>query len=115
RLTLKEDGYRGDRDSWAEVGPTYLGMSASGDGTGQLVYANSGNPADYDWLEDQGIDLAGKMALVRVSNPASSRGLKALTAERRGLKALLIYSDPAEDGYRRGLTFPDGPWGPESP
>jgi N-acetylated-alpha-linked acidic dipeptidase len=79
-----------------------------------LIYASSGNPTDYDWLEAQGIDLRGKIAIVRYSNPYSYRGFKALTAERRGLKALLIYSDPQEDGYRKGLTFPNGPWGPES-
>src|SRR5206468_3476598 len=28
--------------------------------------------------------------------------------------ALLISSDPAEDGSARGKVFPDGPWGPES-
>jgi N-acetylated-alpha-linked acidic dipeptidase len=114
RATLAEDCYREDPD--ACIGPelTYLGMSGSGDVTGELVYANSGNPADYDWLEAQGIDLKGKIALVRYSNPYSYRGFKALTAERRGLKAMLIYSDPQEDGYRKGLTFPNGPWGPES-
>lgn len=114
RATLTEDCYPEDRH--ACVGPelTYLGMSGSGDVTGEVVYANSGNPADYDWLEAQGVDLKGKIALVRYSNPYSYRGFKALTAERRGLKAMLIYSDPEEDGYRKGLTFPGGPWGPES-
>jgi N-acetylated-alpha-linked acidic dipeptidase len=111
---LKEQCY--PEDPHGCVGPelTYLGMSASGDVTGELVYASSGNPTDYDWLEAQGIDLRGKIAIVRYSNPYSYRGFKALTAERRGLKALLIYSDPQEDGYRKGLTFPNGPWGPES-
>ncbi|HKJ00800.1 MAG TPA: PA domain-containing protein, partial [Longimicrobiales bacterium] len=113
--SLKEDGYPQDKDSYDEdVGVTYLGMSGSGDVTGDLVYASSGNPEDYDWLESQGIDLKDKIALVRYSVPYSYRGFKALTAERRGLKALLIYSDPADDGYRKGLTYPDGPWGGES-
>lgn len=111
--TLKEDCYPEDPQGCVGSGLTYLGMSASGDVTGELVYASSGNPADYDWLESQGIDLHGKIAIVRYSNPYSYRGFKALTAERRGLKALLIYSDP-QDGYRQGLTFPNGPWGPES-
>jgi len=31
-----------------------------------------------------------------------------------GAAAILIYSDPAEDGYKKGKVFPDGPWGPES-
>ena len=113
--SLVEDGYPQDPDTYdAEVGITYLGMSASGDVTGDLIYANSGNPADYDWLESQGIPVAGKIAIVRYSVPYSYRGFKALTAERRGVKALIIYSDPADDGYRKGLTYPAGPWGPES-
>ena len=112
--TLREDAYPQDPHSAKDPGITYLGMSASGDVTGELVYASSGNPSDYDWLEAQGVDLKGKIALVRYSVPYSYRGFKALTAEKRGLKALLIYSDPAEDGFKKGKTFPDGPWGPES-
>jgi N-acetylated-alpha-linked acidic dipeptidase len=115
KASLKEDGYPEDKDSYdAKVGMTYMGMSASGDVTGDLIYANSGNPADYDWLESQGIQVAGKIAIVRYSVPYSYRGFKALTAQRRGIKALIIYSDPADDGYRKGLTFPNGPWGPAS-
>ena len=112
--TLKEDAYPQDPHSAKEHGPTYIGMSGSGDVTGELVYASSGNPADYDWLESQGIDLKGKIALVRYSVPYSYRGFKALTAEQRGLKAMLVYSDPAQDGFVKGATFPDGPWGPAS-
>ncbi len=114
-FTLKEDGYAVDKDSFsAEVGPSYAGMSASGDVTGEVVYAHSGNPEDYDWLAHQGIDPAGKIALVRYSSPYSYRGFKAWEAERRGVAALLIYSDPMEDGYRKGDVFPHGPWGPDS-
>jgi N-acetylated-alpha-linked acidic dipeptidase len=58
--------------------------------------------------------VRGKIVLVRYSNPYSYRGFKALTAEREGAAALLIYSDPAEDGYTHGKVFPDGPWGPKS-
>jgi N-acetylated-alpha-linked acidic dipeptidase len=114
-LSLREDGYELDKDSWAdEVGSAYAGMSASGDVVAEVVYAHSGNAEDYDWLESQGIDPAGKIAIVRYSQPYSYRGFKAWEAERRGVAALLIYSDPMEDGYRRGDVFPHGPWGPES-
>ena len=58
--------------------------------------------------------MRGKIVLVRYSNPYSYRGFKALTAERLGAAAILIYSDPAEDGYSKGTVYPDGPWGPES-
>src|SRR6185369_5317562 len=44
----------------------------------------------------------------------SYRGFKALTAEREGAAAMLVYSDSQEDGYKKGKVFPEGPWGPES-
>ncbi|HSD29702.1 MAG TPA: M28 family metallopeptidase, partial [Vicinamibacteria bacterium] len=72
------------------------------------------NPEDYEVLRRHGIDVRGKVVLVRYSNPYSYRGFKALTAEREGAAGILIYSDPAEDGFKRGRVFPDGPWGPES-
>jgi len=114
-FALKEDSYPEDRHSQAaDVGPTYLGMSASGDVTAEVIYAHSGNPEDYDWLEAHGIDPRGKIAIVRYSMPYSYRGFKAWEAQRRGVAALIIYSDPMDDGFRRGDVFPRGPWGPES-
>ncbi|MDH3812891.1 MAG: M28 family metallopeptidase [Acidobacteriota bacterium] len=115
KASLAEDGYPVDKDSYA-VGAdlTYLGMSASGDITADVIYAHSGNPEDYDWLEARGIDPRGKIAIVRYSNPYSYRGFKAWEAERRGVAAMIIYSDPMDDGYRKGDVFPEGPWGPES-
>ena len=94
---------------------TYHAFSASGDVTGEVVYAGSGNPENYDWLEAQGIDLTGKIALVRYSVPYSYRGFKALTAQQRGLAGILIYSDPADDGFGKGKTYPDGPVGTGEP
>jgi N-acetylated-alpha-linked acidic dipeptidase len=114
RFTLREDVVEADPDTKQDPGLTYLGMSGAGDVTGELVYASSGNPADYDWLEQHGVSLQGKIALVRYSVPYSYRGYKALVAQQRGLKAVLIYSDPQQDGASKGAVFPDGPWGPES-
>ena len=115
KLTLKEDGYPQDPDTLrADVGLPYNAYSASGDITAPVVYANSGNPQDFDFLEKSGVTLKGKIALVRYSEPYSYRGFKAQTAQSRGLAALLIYSDPKEDGAARGPVFPDGPWGPIS-
>jgi N-acetylated-alpha-linked acidic dipeptidase len=95
------------------ISSAWSGMSASGEVTAPLVYAHSGNPEDYDLLRKQGIDVKGKVVLVRYSNPYSYRGFKALTAEREGAAAILIYSDPAEDGFKKGKVVPNGPWGPE--
>jgi N-acetylated-alpha-linked acidic dipeptidase len=112
---LREDPYDADPDRKnPAVSGSYFGFSASGDVTAEVVYAHSGNPEDYDLLRKNGISVKGRIVLVRYSNPYSYRGFKALTAEREGAAALLIYSDPAEDGWKRGKVFPDGPWGPES-
>jgi len=113
--SLREDPYDIDPDTKnPSVSSAYFGYSASGEVTAEVVYAHSGNPEDYDLLRKNGISVKGKIVLVRYSNPYSYRGFKALTAEREGAAALLIYSDPAEDGAPHGKVFPDGPWGPES-
>src|SRR6516165_761483 len=112
---LREQSYEVDPDTKnLEVSSAWIGFSTSGDITASVVYAHSGNPEDYDLLRKNGISVKGKIVIVRYSNPYSYRGFKALTAEREGAAALLIYSDPAEDGYTRGKVFPDGPWGPAS-
>jgi N-acetylated-alpha-linked acidic dipeptidase len=112
---LREDTYPQDPDTNNQnVRSAWTSMSASGNITAPVVYANSGNPADYEVLKTAGIDVRGKVVLVRYSNPYSYRGFKALTAEQNGAAAILIYSDPAEDGYKKGKVFPEGPWGPES-
>jgi N-acetylated-alpha-linked acidic dipeptidase len=95
------------------ISGAWLGMSVSGEVTAPVVYAHSGNPKDYDLLRKNGISVKDKIVLVRYSNPYSYRGFKALTAQHEGAAAILIYSDPAEDGYKKGKVDPDGPWGPE--
>jgi len=115
RASLREDPYDHEPDTrHPDISPGYLSLSASGEVTAPVVYAYSGNPEDYDLLRRYGIVVRGKIVLVRYSSPYSYRGFKALTAQRMGAAGLLIYSDPAEDGYKRGMVYPDGPWGPES-
>ena len=115
RATLREAPYDADPDTKnPRASGAFLGYSASGEVTAPVIYAHSGNPEDYDYLRTQGISVRGKIVLVRYSNPYSYRGFKALTAERQGAAAILIYSDPQEDGYGQGKVFPDGPWGPET-
>ncbi len=114
QATLREAALDPDPDSKnPAISGAWSGMSISGEVTAPVVYAHSGNPEDYDLLRKNGISVKGKIVLVRYSNPYSYRGFKALTAQREGAAALLIYSDPAEDGYQKGKVDPDGPWGPE--
>jgi len=115
KASLREDAYDVDPDTKnPRVQSAYTGLSASGEVNAPVVYAHSGNPEDYELLRKHGIDVKGKIVLVRYSNPYSYRGFKALTAEREGAAAMIVYSDPQEDGFKRGKVFPDGPWGPES-
>jgi N-acetylated-alpha-linked acidic dipeptidase len=114
KAILRETPLPGDDDSKnPAISGAWLGMSISGEVTAPVVYAHSGNPEDYDLLRKNGISVKGKIVLVRYSNPYSYRGFKALTAQREGAAAILIYSDPQEDGYKKGKVDPDGPWGPE--
>ena len=96
--------------AFGEVVEGYNAFSPSGDVSGDVVYANYGLPQDYDELEKLGVDVDGKIVLVRYGG--SFRGVKAQQAEKRGAKGVLIYSDPEDDGYKRGPVYPDGPWRP---
>jgi N-acetylated-alpha-linked acidic dipeptidase len=117
RASMREEPVPGDAYSDAptgELGVPYHAYSASGEVTAEVVYAGSGNPSDYDWLASKGVDIRGRIALVRYSVPYSYRGFKALTAQQRGAAGILIYSDPADDGEGKGKVYPEGPWGPPS-
>ena len=84
--------------------------SPSAEVTGEVLYVNYGRPEDYERLKAMGVDAKGKIVLARYSH--GYRGGKALEAEKRGALAILVYSDPLEDGWFRGPVYPSGPWGP---
>jgi len=112
---LREAAFDADPDTKnPRIHSGWVSMSASGDVTAPIVYAHGGNPEDYEVLTKHGIDVRGKIVLVRYANPYSYRGFKALMAQRHGAAGLLIYSDPAEDGYSPQTSFPSGPRGGET-
>src|SRR6266478_4987919 len=90
------------------ITPLFNGYSPSGDVTAPLVYANYGLPGDYDELKRAGVEVKGKIVIVRYGN--SFRGVKAKVEEDQGAIGCIIYSDPAEDGYAQGDIYPKGPW-----
>jgi N-acetylated-alpha-linked acidic dipeptidase len=92
--------------------PAFNGSSPSGDVTGEVVYVNYGTLADFQHLEAAGISVKGKIVLVRYG--ANFRGVKVYIAQKYGAKGVLIYSDPADDGYVKGDIYPAGPMRPES-
>jgi N-acetylated-alpha-linked acidic dipeptidase len=91
-----------------ELGPAFVAYSASGDVTAPVVYANYGLPADYAELSAHGIDVRGKLVLARYGK--SHRAVKLYTAQEHGAAGVLLYSDPADDGFVRGDTWPRGYW-----
>ncbi len=94
------------------VMPGFSSSSASGDVTAPVVYANYGTPADFDKLQALGVSVKGKIVLVRYGT--NYRGVKAYIAQERGAAGVLIYSDPADDGYARGDKYPQGPYRPDT-
>ena len=84
--------------------------SPSADITAPVIYANYGDTEDYDQLAKLGVDVRGRIVLVRYFH--GYRGGKSLEAEKRGAAGVLVYSDPAEDGAPMGAVYPKGPWGP---
>ncbi len=112
-LNLVEDSWRFDKDSYDSHAVTaFNAYSPSGDVTAQVVYVNRGLPDDYEALAELGVEVRGKIALARYGG--SFRGVKAQVAEEHGAAGLIIYSDPADDGYMRGDIYPNGPMRPEN-
>ncbi len=104
------DGDRYDNDS--RVVMPFNGSSPSGDVTADVVYANYGRPEDFQKLAQMGIDVKGKIVLVRYGG--NFRGVKVYIAQQKGAAGVLIYSDPADDGYYLGDAYPNGPYRPET-
>jgi len=90
--------------------PTYNAYSIDGDVTAPLVYVNYGIPEDYEQLDRMGISVKGKIVIARYYH--SWRGIKPKVAAEHGAVGCLIYSDPHEDGFVHGETFPAGPFRP---
>ncbi len=109
-LALKEPAIVGDPTSATAQYLTVNGYSGQGDVTGEVVYVNYGLIEDYAQLDSIGVSVRGKIAIARYGK--SFRGIKAREAEKRGALALIIYSDPQDDGFVRGDVFPDGPMRP---
>ena len=91
--------------------PTFHGYSASGNVTASFVYCNYGTYSDFEDLQKEGIELEGKIALIKYGY--IFRGLKVKRASELGMVGAILYSDPGDDGEvteENGYkTYPDGP------
>jgi N-acetylated-alpha-linked acidic dipeptidase len=112
-LSLDEAPVVSDKDSASTAAfGAFHGYGVSGVAEGQVVYANFGRPEDFESLEKMGIDVKGKIVLARYGG--LFRGLKVRNAQTRGAKGILIFSDPADDGFAKGDIYPNGPYRPSS-
>ncbi len=112
-LSLDEAPIASDKDSASSAAfGAFHGYGASGVASGQVVYVNYGRPEDYVALEKMGIDVKGKVVLVRYGG--NFRGLKVQNAQKRGATGILIFSDPADDGFAKGDVYPNGRFRPPS-
>src|SRR5438105_7134707 len=110
-LNLVEGSIAEDSTSWKYPQIlTFNGTAAAGDVTGEVVYVNYGLIEDYAQLDSMGVSVKGKIAIARYGR--SYRGIKAREAEKHGALGLIIYSDPADDGFVRGDVYPLGPMRP---
>jgi N-acetylated-alpha-linked acidic dipeptidase len=92
------------------VGLPFNAGSADGDVTAPLVYASRGLPADFAVLRQAGVDVRGAVVLIRYGT--AFRGLLVRNAQDAGAAGVVLYDDPADDGFGKGPPYPNGPWRP---
>ncbi|HEY6442567.1 MAG TPA: M28 family metallopeptidase [Candidatus Acidoferrales bacterium] len=113
RLGSPEQPYEDDKATQDKrVVPGFSDYSPSGDVTAPVVYVNYGTQDDYRQLANLGVDVTGKVVIARYG--VGYRGIKAKLAEEHKAAALILYSDPQEDGFAVGDPYPRGPWRPMS-
>ena len=83
-------------------------FSGSGDVTAEVIYANYGRKEDFETLKSLGVDVKGKIVIARYGG--NFRGYKAKFAEANGAVGLIIYTDPKDSGFTKGLVYPEGPY-----
>ncbi|MEO1130390.1 MAG: M28 family peptidase [Planctomycetota bacterium] len=101
-LPVESDPFSADE----ELDFGWNAYAASGEASGEVVYVNYGRKEDFRQLAERGIDLTGKIAIARYGG--NFRGYKAKFAEEAGAAGLVIFTDPKDSGYVRGLMYPEG-------
>ena len=101
---IEDDPFTKDPELWKG----WNAFSGSGDVTAEVVYANYGRKEDFETLKSLGIDVNGKIVIARYGG--NFRGYKAKFAEANGASGLIIYTDPQDSGFTKGLVYPNGPY-----
>ena len=101
---LDEDSFSSDPLLWKG----WNAYSGSGDVTAEVVYVNYGRKEDFEMLKKLGVSVKGKIVIARYGG--NFRGFKAKFAEANGASGLIIYTDPKDSGFTKGLVYPEGPY-----
>ncbi|XP_078659044.1 aminopeptidase NAALADL1-like [Branchiostoma floridae x Branchiostoma belcheri] len=96
-----EEGFENDPDAVTY----YSAYSPPGEAEGDLVFANFGSMEDFQYLVAQGVDLAGKIVIVKYGGVG--RGDKAVNAEKFGALGVIVFSDPGDYGNPDGPNYPE--------
>ncbi len=99
---IPDDPFTTDPDLWKG----WNAFSGSGDVTAEVVYANYGRKQDFEQLKELGVEIKGKIVIARYGG--NFRGYKAKFAEANGASGLIIFTDPQDSGFTRGLVYPEG-------
>ncbi|OOO10959.1 peptidase M28 [Aspergillus oryzae] len=124
---LIEDNPPKAGDGQLPFAPAFFRCAGVGNITAQYIFANYGTQEDYDDLVRAGINITGKIALVKSTYESAvlkkyklpyHRARQEGVATQMGLAGMLIYPDPqmddeivVENGYQ---PFPNGPARPPS-
>jgi len=115
RIPLNNKEYIHHEDKFTANPELPVGFNAytgSGDVTAEVVYANYGRREDFEKLAAMGISVKGKIVIARYGG--NFRGYKAKYAQAAGAAGLIIFTDPGDSGYTKGLVYPEGPYFNES-
>lgn len=108
-LPITEEPLEADPDTLAEgLSFGWNAYSATGTAEGEVVFANYGRKDDFERLAELGVSVEGKIVIARFGG--NFRGYKAYYAQQAGAAGLVIYTDPVDSGYARGLMWPEGVW-----
>ncbi len=108
--SLVEEAANWDLDTANPAILPYSAYSPDCDLSAPVVYANYARREDFEKLLELGVDPRGAIVIARYGH--IFRGSKAALAEEYGAVGLILYSDPADDGFARGDVYPKGPFRP---
>ncbi|CAI5456445.1 unnamed protein product [Caenorhabditis angaria] len=102
-----------DEQSGKHAGHQWLAYAGNGSVSSDVVYVNRGTETDFKNLKLMGVDINGKIALMRYGH--GFRGDKIHKAQLHGAVGAILFSDPsdvAQDGEKQANVYPKTVWMP---